>query len=95
MAWEQAGTMTWEEFLQKLRLTPRTWQTDALGRIRNPAGDCPGTAVIMRGCVGSTLGSPLTEKLFNAADLTATYHQPFVQSMRDELLLACGLEEQK
>jgi len=98
--------MTYEEFLDKLRATPRDWYVNCVGRIRRRHGDnfvldqCPISALVGYTSVAyrsasETLNIPpkLVRLIIAAADydLGLDKHRKLI---RQDLLAACGLATQ-
>lgn len=97
--------MTYEEFLEKLRATPRDWRL-ALGRIRRLSPDlqCPISSVLggqmFDGvAIGTKSGmdAEIAKKIMSSADSDKAYSWDtyFDPQIRADLLAACGLTEVK
>jgi hypothetical protein len=92
--------MELSEFLEKLAQTPRDWFIGADGELKRPnTMECPITAVDGRGLSASMfptsaarlcIDAPLRFQIVDAADNGGKL---FDRSIRNQLLKACGLEE--
>lgn len=93
--------MTKEEFLQRLRATPRDWFIDNIGCIRRDGvrrdgvyqRQCPISSLRNQPCLDAfdtacVLGIAQADEIVAAAD-EATWHDPV---LRMQLMEACGLE---
>lgn len=89
--------MTFEEFLQHLKETPRTWKVNGLGHIRNAHGACPLWAVAKQpkgewntALATMELDLTVTQKrtICRAADGTISHPR-----LRSRLLKACRITQ--
>ena len=90
--------MTLEQFFTRLRKTPRTWEVDPFGCLRNGRSVCPlveGAGIPGRAttAAGKKLGfsCALTWKIADSVDAV----EPYDHRLRARLLRACGVAERR